>query len=244
MASVPSTSPSSAPQEQLPPLTPTLNDPPVLPLPLSSSPQAPPHSSSTAEHVDLLFKRWTAVIAERIRISKSSTKGKGKGKGRALEGEEEDEEEEPVLNRAEEVEIWTSVFKEWQEQEGTGDEAKEGEGAGDGEEKETRRRHKGEEGFEMDHQRFLGLVEQVRLAIAAGVHPRLNSKGSSGSCESCFPSDFVSSPLRTNTYAGRLRSEHRAKDSCDLQTRRRRAVRFSQSQVRLPLSPPSFSKSS
>ncbi|GAA5820770.1 hypothetical protein JCM11251_003151 [Rhodosporidiobolus azoricus] len=128
----------------------------------STQPRLSTSTTTTAEHVDLLFKRWTAAVAQKMR------RKKGKGAARTGEGEEDP----PPLNKDEVVEIWRSVFDEWKVS--MGYQSREGNGQG--------KEPAAELGVpEMDHERFLGLVEDVRLAISSSIHPKLNSKGSSGS---------------------------------------------------------------
>ncbi|GAA5999782.1 hypothetical protein JCM10207_005908 [Rhodosporidiobolus poonsookiae] len=147
------------------------HQPTALAQPTPSSPSsAPSHSPrtaasarprppTTAEHVDALFKKWTTAVGQRIRA------GGGAQPKPRVKGVEED----PPLNKDERLEIQSSVFAEF----GDGDDEH-----GDGDKRPYSLEHGG---APMNAERFADLVEQVRLAIDAGVHPRLNSRGSSGS---------------------------------------------------------------
>ncbi|ORY52830.1 phosphatidylinositol 3 and 4-kinase-domain-containing protein [Leucosporidium creatinivorum] len=136
-----------------------------LPLP-STSPRItrtrnPP--SALALEVDALFRRWTSTIAERVKLKK-----RRKEKRRNLV-EERDRESK--------VEILESVCERWEG----------GQVAGEGKGKGKEMLKEDEQAWTLDHEppmseeTFEGLVERVRQAIEAGVQPRLNSKGSSGS---------------------------------------------------------------
>ncbi|GAA5967589.1 hypothetical protein JCM11641_005704 [Rhodosporidiobolus odoratus] len=145
-----------------PPAPPQLEQPP--------SPPAP----STAEHVDLLFQKWSLAVAHRI---KSRTKPK---RGRA-QGNRDDPD--PVLDEQAVVEVAETVFKQCQDEEyRQPEEPSGGHGRGKGKERE---RHP--HAPPMNHERFLELVDSVRLAISQNIHPRLNPKGSSGSYFSRSP---------------------------------------------------------
>ncbi|GAA5908137.1 hypothetical protein JCM6882_005951 [Rhodosporidiobolus microsporus] len=167
-----------APSSAYAPLeTPTTELPPsstaeLPPLASTSSPQppVPPPTTTTAEHVDLLFKRWTAAVAQKMRRKgKKGTRAGGDG-----------EEDPPPLNKDEEVEVWRSVFEPWALEVGEG---------GEVDVKGKRKERAVERGVpEMNHERFLGLVEDVCLAISSDVHPKLNAKGSSGSYFALSPS--------------------------------------------------------
>ncbi|GAA5896804.1 hypothetical protein JCM8208_007095 [Rhodotorula glutinis] len=108
--------------------------------------------STTTAHIDALLDKWRAAVAARFAPSAAPR--------------DDHEPPPPVLDKAACVPVYRSVFPER-----------------DDNEKVTTRRelmtldHK----EPMSHDTFEGLVEQVRLAIEAGVQPRLNSKGSSGS---------------------------------------------------------------
>ncbi|GAA5863012.1 hypothetical protein JCM8547_003649 [Rhodosporidiobolus lusitaniae] len=127
----------------------------VSPFPPGSEEHRP---LTTAEHVDLLFKRWTSVVSQRMRRRE---------KGKQKEGLEED----PVLDKEEEVRILKSVIKKWRAEEEEGEEL--------GGQARFRVYRRGVP--EMDHERCLGLVDEIREAISSDVHPRLNKAGSSGS---------------------------------------------------------------
>ncbi|BGP16721.1 Phosphatidylinositol 4-kinase LSB6 [Rhodosporidiobolus nylandii] len=163
-------------------------------MPLETPATEPPPSAgtNTAEHVDLLFKKWTQAVAQRMRLSDAGNRRK-----RRAAGEENGElEAEPVLDRDEVVETWESVFGpyiegEEEDVEEDVEELEEDEIAKDGRTKKTAsakgkgtaiERSRGlHHSPPMDQDRFLALVDDIRHAISAGEHPKLNEKGSSGS---------------------------------------------------------------
>ncbi|GAA5935777.1 hypothetical protein JCM3775_007326 [Rhodotorula graminis] len=109
-------------------------------------------SSTTTAHIDALLEKWRAAVAARFASSATPR--------------DDHEPPPPVLDKGACIPVYRSVFPE----------------RGDDEKVSTRGDVKTLDHKEpMSHDTFEGLVEQVRLAIEAGVQPRLNSKGSSGS---------------------------------------------------------------
>ncbi|GAA5933140.1 hypothetical protein JCM1841_003689 [Sporobolomyces salmonicolor] len=128
---------------------------------------------STAQHVDDLFKKWTAAVAQRMHL-----KHRQKNTGTA----EAEDDQLPLLVLNDEIEVWESVFRPY---------AAEADGTG-AERKTKGKERAAEEGGDrpvktLDHRppvtrhQFLEFANEVRTAIDGGVQPRLNSKGSSGS---------------------------------------------------------------
>ncbi|GAA5875440.1 hypothetical protein JCM1840_003157 [Sporobolomyces johnsonii] len=146
--------------------------PPSLPAP---EPESDPCTHvSTAQHVDDLFKKWTAAVAQRMHLKNRPKKDKVKPEDDQL----------PVLDLNDEIEVWESVFRPYVSEEEEQETGAEGKPKG--------KERAGEEGGEglvktLDHQppvthdQFLEFANEVRTAIDGGVQPRLNSKGSSGS---------------------------------------------------------------
>ncbi|GJN90949.1 hypothetical protein Rhopal_003963-T1 [Rhodotorula paludigena] len=135
----------------------------------AESPAPPPLARPeppSSHHLDLLLKRWTSFVAEHF----------GRRNGRESQGREADDED-PPLDKDAVVEVFDSVFS-----------SARGMNAGEGTE-ELRSFDKGtgaavetlDHQEVMSHDQFEALVDDVRRAITVGVHPRLNSKGSSGS---------------------------------------------------------------
>ncbi|KAM0791648.1 hypothetical protein ACM66B_006084 [Microbotryomycetes sp. NB124-2] len=139
----------------------------------SSSPTAPrtasrrlrrnhkPSSSPIALELDTLFRRWTATISQKMQLKRGSKRRRGKHN--LIDDRD----------RSKPVEILASVF----------------EPVGRDGSKDIASDDKGKQSLVMtlDHeppmtrQEFDELVHAVRQAIDGGIHPRLNSKGSSGS---------------------------------------------------------------
>ncbi|GAA5843516.1 hypothetical protein JCM9279_000777 [Rhodotorula babjevae] len=122
----------------------------------SPPPARPPAPSrrrpSTTAHIDTLLDKWRAAVAARFAPSAPS--------------QQNDEPPPPVLDKDAAIPVFRSVFTERDDQEKASPRL----------ELMTLDHRE-----PMTHDTFEGLVEQVRLAIEAGVQPRLNSKGSSGS---------------------------------------------------------------
>lgn len=173
--------PSRSQYTPLPTSSADTDEPCTTASPSTPSHRAPRPPSALALEVDALFRRWTTTIAHRIKLKKK------RAKNRRNLVEERD--------RDVKVEILESVFERWIAEEVAP------EGKGKGKEKE-------DEFWTLDHEPPMTeeafneyvfswlqcsaegilisplcyrLVDRVRQAIEAGVQPRLNSKGSSGS---------------------------------------------------------------
>ncbi|GAA6005986.1 1-phosphatidylinositol 4-kinase LSB6 [Rhodotorula paludigena] len=154
---------------QSPPAAPS-HSPTSACAPATASPPAPPPLARpeppSSHHLDLLLKRWTSFVAERF----------GRRNGRESQGHEADDED-PPLDKDAVVEVFDSVFapRNGMDRGGAVEEIRPPD-KGTGAVVETLD-HQGA----MSHDQFEALVDDVRCAITAVVHPRLNSKGSSGS---------------------------------------------------------------
>ncbi|GAA5893701.1 1-phosphatidylinositol 4-kinase LSB6 [Sporobolomyces salmoneus] len=133
-----------------------------------------PPSGSTAQHVDDLFQKWTRYVSHKLKHNDKSKKGNG---------QENLADGLHRLDLRQAIPVQRSVFVAQTGENDANEELKEEEeraGQKKGKEKETRfltLNHRPP----LSHEEFLELVAEARRAISLGIHPRLNSKGSSGS---------------------------------------------------------------
>ncbi|GAA6012007.1 hypothetical protein JCM11491_000132 [Sporobolomyces phaffii] len=124
-------------------------------MPMPTSPR-----SDTARDLDRRFKTWTRYISRKLSLSRTASQQRG-------------DADDPVLNLDEVVPIARSVIVT---AEGEGEAAK-----AEPELPVVPRPTLDHQAAPLDHRAFLEIVESARHAIANGVEPRLNQKGSSGS---------------------------------------------------------------
>ncbi|GAA6055340.1 hypothetical protein JCM3770_005297 [Rhodotorula araucariae] len=124
---------------------------------LSPSTSSCPAAPSSA-NLDALLAKWRAGVAARFQSRRSEVDAAG---------EHDDSAAPPPLDRGVVLPVWRSVFA-------MSDEC--------GKEGAERNQYETlDHQPPMPHDEFDDLVQQVRRAIAADIHPRLNAKGSSGS---------------------------------------------------------------
>ncbi|GAA5948024.1 hypothetical protein JCM3765_007076 [Sporobolomyces pararoseus] len=147
---------------------------------LGSTPPPEHQEQSTAQHVDDLFRKWTRYISHKLKNKKPSRKT-----------EKDNDDGTPPLDLSQPLEIQRSVIAD-QVDEGSDRELKVEDEGGSRKNSQTGRENRLEtldHKPPLSHEAFLGLISEARSAILQGIHPRLNSKGSSGSYFVRDPSD-------------------------------------------------------
>ncbi|KAK4047053.1 Phosphatidylinositol 4-kinase LSB6 [Microbotryomycetes sp. JL221] len=124
--------------------------------------------SPLSQELDTLFRKWTATITQRMQLKKGRSR---KDKSDLIDNRD----------RSKPVDILASVFEPWAEHKDFQSEIDRTDTCAD------KGKSKAENASTLDHEapmtpeQFDEIVKIVKTAIEDGVHPRLNSKGSSGS---------------------------------------------------------------